>query len=263
MDQLLPQMLRDVIDDDLARAYSWPAPATEESAVAETGAPFIRANMVSSIDGVAAVKGVSASLSSPDDQRLFAILRDLADLVLVGAGTVRQEGYGPSVLSPARQRRRQRWTDRGPLPYAVITNTGLDPDLSFFQTPKGDGARPIVITHAAAADQVRLDRCELVIAGEERVDLPQAKKALGDLGFRHVLCEGGPGLLGSLISQELIDELCLSVSPLLVGAGSGPGLIGNTQLADPVNWTLAGLHSGTNSLFARYRRVITSHSNHG
>ncbi len=249
MDQLLPQNLRDVIDDDLARSYAWPADADTGS----NGA-FVRANMVSSLDGAATVEGVSAGLSNDDDQRIFGILRDLADVVLVGAGTVREEGYGPAELSLRRQNRRRRWTGRGPLPYAVVTNGGLDRGLSLFdEAPYA--ARPIVITNAAAADSVSADRCDVIIAGEDRVDLVAAVQALANLGFAHIQCEGGPGLLGSLVSLGLLDELCLSISPLLVGKSSGPGLIGGTHLPEPIKWTLAGLHSGTNSLFARYRRA--------
>src|SRR3954451_16319297 len=113
-----PDHLDDVDDDDLAAAYAWPAEVARR--------PVLRANMVASIDGGTAVDGKTAGLGSDADQRVFAVMRDLADVLLVGAGTIRAEGYGGIRLGGDRLARRRRWGLGSPPPVAVVTGRGLD-----------------------------------------------------------------------------------------------------------------------------------------
>ncbi len=226
-------------DDDLAALYAWPDGST----------PIVRANMITSLDGGAALDGRSGGLGNEADQHLFAVLRDLADVVLVGSGTVRAEQYAGIRLDPIRRRRREGWgRPADPPPIAVVTGRGLDPNLPLFtdtETP------PIVVTTEAAA--ARVPGCaRRVIAGEQHVDPAAAVAGLAALGFVRIHCEGGPSLLGRLIAAGLVDELCLTIAPLLLGAAATRLL--PTDLADPVGWDPLHLRAGGRHLFARYAR---------
>ena len=228
MRQLLP-FPRDPVD--LAALYGDLPPAGTR--------PTVRLNMIASIDGATAVAGVSGGLGGPADHELFAVLRSQADVVLVAAGTVRAEHYGPAQV-----------------PVAVISRScRLDWDSPFFTaavTP------PIVVTVSQAPVLERKkaeDVADVIIAGEQDVDLAVTLGALAERGFARVLAEGGPSLNGQLTAAGLLDELCLTVSPLLVGgdakrilagpgpqgAGSGPG------------WRLHSLCEQDGFLFLRYR----------
>jgi riboflavin biosynthesis pyrimidine reductase len=199
--------------------------------------PAVRLNMIASIDGATALAGLSGGLGGPADQALFAVLRSRADIVLVAAGTVRAEHYGPLGL-----------------PVAVVSRScRLDWDSEFFTAAT---APPIVITvaNAAATDRKKAaDVAEVVVAGERDVDLAVALGALAERGFAQVLAEGGPTLNGQLAAAGLLDEVCLTLSPLLVGGDakrilSGPGLPGGQR------WRLSSLCEQDGFLFLRYRR---------
>ena len=229
MQRLLPHPA-DLTDDDLLEAYAVPAER------------HVRANFVASADGAVTVEGKSAGLSSPADKRVFDLLRDLADVVLVGAGTVRAEDYGYPGHSPARRARRSR-SGLAELPvFAVVSGSGdLDPGARFFREHPG---RPIVIS--GAGDHLR-DVADVIPAG----DLGAALDALADRGLRRVLCEGGPALLGGLTAAGLLDELCLTVAPLL--AGSGPGRIIAGPAHPPRPLTLRHVLGEDDLLFHSYR----------
>ncbi len=222
--------------------YGWPD---------DLGSPVVRANMIASLDGGSTVDGRSAGLGNAQDERLFSILRDLADVILVGSGTVRAERYGGVVLDARRRARRQRWglSPAAP-PIAVVTARGLDPESPLFtetDTP------PVVITTEIAADRVP-DGITKIITGHDRVNLSVAVSALGVAGHRRVHCEGGPALLASLIADNLLDECCLTIAPLLLGERS-TALV-PVDLRDPVRWTLSGAMIGGSHLFTRYRRAV-------
>ena len=233
----------DAVDDALADHYSWPD---------DLGSPVVRANMIASLDGGSTVDGRSAGLGNAQDERLFSILRDLADVILVGSGTVRAERYGGVVLDARRRARRQRWglSETAP-PIAVVTTRGLDPESPIFtetDTP------PVVITTEIAADRVP-DGITKIITGHDRVNLSVAVSALGVAGHRRVHCEGGPALLGSLIADDLLDECCLTIAPMLLGERS-TALV-PVDLQDPVRWILTSAMVGGSHLFTRYRRAAT------
>mgnify|MGYP003288305023 CR=1 FL=1 len=207
MRQLLPSYLDPV--DPLA-VYGDPPVAD--------GRPGIRFNMIASVDGATAVDGVAGGLANKADQDLFHLLRSLADVVLVAAGTVRAEGYGPSRV-----------------PIAVVTRScNLDWESRFFTA---QNARPVVVTVATAPAEARARAAEVadvVVAGERDVDLPSAVDALGERGWRKVLCEGGPTLNGQLAAAGLLDELCLTLSPLLVGGDAKRLLAGELTEGDAI-----------------------------
>jgi riboflavin biosynthesis pyrimidine reductase len=184
------------------------------------GRPHVLANMVGGLDGSAAISGRVGVLSSPADARLFNELRSLADVVLVGARTVREERYGPVHLP---ERLRQARIDRGrpPTPRIAVVTRTLDFDWTIPLFTSADReSRPFIIT-AGATDPSRLaaaeEHAEVVVAGETTVDLARALVGLRDGGAGVVLCEGGPTLLGELAAADQLDELCLTITPLMGG----------------------------------------------
>jgi riboflavin biosynthesis pyrimidine reductase len=229
MRRLLPGGSGD-LEVDLAQAYANPAAGQS-----------LRANMVATADGAASGgDGLSGSVSGEADKRVFRALRGLADVVLVGAGTARAEGYRPAKL-----------------PIAVVSGR-LDLDLT---APLYAAAehRTIVLTCAQAPPdklvQLR-DLTDVVVCGEAAVDVTQAVAALRDRGLGHVLCEGGPTLLRQLVAAGLLDELCLTVAPVLAGGGAGR-VLGGLALPSPADLTLAQLLEDEGWLFARY--ALRSH----
>ncbi len=196
--------------------------------------PFVRVNMVSTLDGAVAVAGRSGGLGGPGDRLLFSVLRSLADVVLVGAGTARVERYGPAKIPlEAQEIRRQR--GQAPLPtMAVVTLSGaLDWGSRLFT---GGGPRPIVITAGGARSRAlegATDVADVVRTGTGTVDLGAALKALGERGAHHVLCEGGPTLNTGLAAAQLVDELCLTLSPKLAG-GAGGSVAGGWLRGEPL-----------------------------
>jgi riboflavin biosynthesis pyrimidine reductase len=200
------------------------------------GRPSVRLNMIASLDGATAVAGVSGSLGGPGDKRVFDALRSLTDVVLVAAGTVRAEHYGPSAT-----------------PVAVVTRSAsLDWEAPFFTDPI---AKPMVVTvtNAPAGNLERAAQvADVIIAGDDDVDLTRAVVALGERGLSRVLAEGGPTLNGQLAGADLLDEVCLTLSPKIVSGGSkriAPG----DDLTAPIDMTLRSLCEDGGLLFLRYR----------
>lgn len=213
---------------------------------------WLRANFVASADGAAWMDGRSAGLSSPDDKHLFGLLRVLADVVLVGAGTVRIEEYKAARPRPSLAALRD---GRPQVPAIAVVTRSLALDLSapLFTAAPPD-ARTIVITceacdpgRRAAARQV----ADVIVTGGQSVDLGQAMDALAGRGLRRVLCEGGPHLLGGVAASGLLDELSLSVSPTLAGPGAGRIISGPLGPARPLTLKHV-LADDDGFLFCRY-----------
>lgn len=243
--QLLPTPADDV--DPFAAHASALRPAPE-------GRPWVVLNMVASVDGATAVEGRSGALGGPADRRVFSALRSAADVILVAAGTVRAEGYGPPRTPEAQQEARRR-RGQTPFPRIAVVSRSLDLDASsslFVEAPE----RPLVITAADTSVPDALSSvAEVHEAGDAtRVDLAAALALLGQLGHRLVLCEGGPTLNGQLIAAGLVDEVDLTLSPLLVGGDSRRVAEGSTEA--PTGLGLAHLwHDADDDLlFARYAR---------
>jgi riboflavin biosynthesis pyrimidine reductase len=191
-------------------------------APADRSRPALRVNFVSSLDGAITVEGYSEGLSGPADKRVFGLLRMACDALVVAAGTLRHEGYGPVRLDPARRawRLEQGLPEYPPL---VVVSRRLTLDAALPALADAP-VRPYVITCAdapAAARTALAGVAEVLVCGETDVDLASAVAALHDRGLGQLLCEGGPYLLGGLTNADLVDELCLTVSPLLVGPGPG------------------------------------------
>jgi riboflavin biosynthesis pyrimidine reductase len=212
----------------------------------------VRANMVTSLDGEAAFDGRVRQISGATDQALLKALRIFADVVLVGAGTVRAENYGPVVFKDAYRRvREQRGSMTAP-PVAVVTNSGVLPETSRL---RGATPRPIIITTTHARARAADSGADVIAAGTEAVDLTEAVEALKDLGMKHILCEGGPTLLDALVGADLVDELCLTVAPKFAGLQEHtPRLRPANPLSSPRGLTLAHALSHDDFLFMRYAR---------
>ena len=210
MDLLFPQVLPDLSEEQLAGAYAWP----------QGGA--VRFNFVAGVDGGATVAGVSGPLGTSADHRVFELLRRTADVILVGAGTVRTEGYGGALISPesAMRRAAEDLPDHPAVAY-VSGRLDLAPDSAALASLP---VRPLIFTTERADPGRRraLDEvADVVTAGETAVDPALVVERLSESGHRRILCEGGPTLLGSFQAARAVDELCLSLAPLLT-AGSGP-----------------------------------------
>lgn len=187
---------------------------------------YVRAGFVMSADGSIAHGGLSRPLSGESDLTVLRTLRAVADVLLVGAATARAERYRPVRLrQPARDWRARHGRSSGPVLAVVSGSLQLDPDGSLFATAHGDVAdvqRTLVLT-CATADPGRRRALEAVAdvveAGRERVEPALVVAALAERGLARVLCEGGPTLLGMLLADARVDELCLTLSPVLAGAG--------------------------------------------
>jgi|SRR6185503_2777855 len=193
-------------DERLSAAY----------AVDDRSRQSVRLNFVSSIDGAATAGGLSAGLSSSADKRVFDLLRRLCDVVLVGAGTVRAEGYGAMRLDEASVQWR-RANGLAPQPvFAIVSGAlHLDPGSAVFTEAP---VRPVVVTVGASASANReaLSRvADVLVCGAERLEVRAMLGELAKRGLRQVLCEGGPRLFGTLLEADCVDELCLTLSPLL------------------------------------------------
>ncbi len=195
---------------------------------------WVRANMIASLDGGATSDGKSGGLGGPGDRALFHIMREAADVILMGAATVRIENYSGVQLSAAQREARQERGQAEVPPIAVITaSANLDHDSKFFT--RTDVA-PLILTcsNTVADAQHRLGAVAEVIdasgADPGRVDPVMALRILAERNLFRVLTEGGPQLLSTLIENHLLDELCLTVAPLLIGGvarriATGPGQV--------------------------------------
>ncbi len=230
----------DLSDADLIEAYGRPP------------APTLRANFVTSADGAVTLDGYSEGLSGAPDKRVFGLLRMLCDGLLVGAGTLRAEGYGPVRLSEERRSwRRAHGLEPYPTPVVVSARLDLDPTAGFFaQAP----VRPLVLapTRGPAAPAGLDDVAEVLRVGETEVDFPAALAQLRGRGLAQILCEGGPRLFGSLIAADEVDEVCLTVSPLLAGPGAGRIALGAPT--PPRHLTLRHALEADGVLLLRYAR---------
>jgi len=180
--------------------------------------PWVLANMISSVDGAATLEGTSGALGSPADKAMFSALRQVPDVILVASGTVQAEQYRPP-SPPAEVRARREAAGLTPVPRLAIVTGHLNLDLDgplFTDT----ATRPILLTVEAVPEARRQAAgavADVLVAGQGRVQLDQALHLLHQQGIAVVLCEGGPSLLGQLAGADVLDELCLTVSPLLVG----------------------------------------------
>jgi len=193
---------------------------------------WVRANMIASLDGAATgADRHSGTINGAADQRVFRVLRAAADVVLIGAGTARAEGYTTLDVPPALGAARAARGQRSGLELAVISATGALPAALL-----DSGRPPLIVTVADRPDldglRARIGADRVVVAGESRVNLAAAMATFAARGLVRVLAEGGPRVLGDLLGAGLVDEVCLTWSPLLVG-GPAPRIVDHAPWLSP------------------------------
>lgn len=221
--------------------------------------PWVSFNFISSIDGAATVDGLSGKLGNPWDLRVFSLLRQTADVVLVGAATIRAEGYGGELLSaPAQQWRHDNWLPEHP-PLAIVSGSlNLDPaQEAFTQAP----VRPLILTLESALEATPRDRvaalaevAELITVGKDALDPELVISELASRNYKRIHSEGGPTLLGTFAAAGKVDELNLTVSPLLVGGSAGRIAHGPQTSAAASAMELTRILKADSMLFLRYVR---------
>jgi riboflavin biosynthesis pyrimidine reductase len=221
--------------------------------------PWVALGMVTSVDGAASHEGRTAGLGGAADRLAFRRLRDAADIILVGAGTVRDEDYGPGVPDAARRRAR---VARGLAPsprLVIVTAVGrLAADHRVF-TGQDGGPRPVVIAPATVDDATRqrlealTDVADVRRVGGRTVEGRHIVDVLAALGAGGVLCEGGPLLAGSLAEQDLIDEVFVTVAPVML-AGAASRIVSSENPTQPRDLELVELWEADGELLLRYRR---------
>jgi riboflavin biosynthesis pyrimidine reductase len=239
---LFPTAPTELSYDDLAELYAYPVEQ-----------PWLRSNFVTSLDGAAQGTDLrSGSLSSRADKRVFGLLRTLTDVIIVGASTTRAEGYLPVEAGEMRTAIRSR-LGLAPLPAIAVVSRSLRLDPGLLH---GGDAPTVVITTEAAPTHLREQVAEtstVIVAGEADVDIDMAVDALAASGFQRMLCEGGPSLMRSLVASRRLDEICLTVSPLVVG-GERLRMTHGDVIDPPAGYTLRHLLEEDSQLFFRYTR---------
>ena len=237
--------------DGIDQAYAWP------------DKPWLRVNMVTSLDGAAAAAdGLSKGIATPADAHLFGALRGRADAILIGGSTLRAERYRPAPAKPRYEAARAAAGQR-PAPVIAIVSRSLDLPLTddLFVRPV---ERPIVLTSVdapAGAVTAVSAVADVITCGETTVAPTAALAALRDRGLTWVHCEGGPHLLNQLAQQDLIDEWCITISPRVVGATFADGaeprrmLAGGPLPKSPASLQLGHVLEEDGTLFLRYGRT--------
>ncbi|MDR7280936.1 pyrimidine reductase family protein [Catenuloplanes atrovinosus] len=218
--------------------------------------PSLRVNFVASADGAATLDGRSGGLGNANDQHILGLLRRLADVLVVGAGTLRAEGYGPLVLggTAVAWRRDHGMPDHPRLAVVSARLHGLGPEHPSFA---GAPVRPLVVTVGAAPEDRRralADVADVLICGDDELDAAALPEMLAARGLPGVLCEGGPTLFGALVAADRVDELCLTLSPWLAGAGASRIVAGPPAVPRPL--TLRHVLTDDELLFLRYARQV-------
>ncbi len=212
--------------------------------------PWVVVNMAATVDGATAIDGRSGGIGGSGDRLAFHALRSAADVILVGAGTVRAEGYRPVAVPPSLEARRRAAGRPEPARLAVVTRSlDLDPGAALFAGPA-----PIVFTVSGAPSEraaALRDVADVIEVGDHDVDLLRALEVLGDLGARCVVAEGGPTLNGQLVAADLVDELCITIAPTLAGGSSSRPTHGAAPPA-PRSMRLERLLTDGRDLLARY-----------
>ena len=244
--QLLPRQSPQPLDDDAVRALY---------AARDRRLPVVRANFVASIDGAATVGNLSGPLGGAADKRVFDLLRQLSDVIVVGAGTLRTEKYDAMRLSAGASQWRLA-QGLSAQPHFAIVSARLDLDASsevFVNAP----VRPLVLTADTADPEARrrlAPVADVISCGELRAGGRGIVEALTSRGLMQLHCEGGPHLLGTLIADDMLDELCLTTSPLLEG-GRGPRIAAGEMDAVSRSMSLDHVLISADVLFTKYSRI--------
>jgi riboflavin biosynthesis pyrimidine reductase len=227
---------------ELTDAYDYPPNTT-----------WLRANMIASADGAATINGRAGGLGTATDQQVLGVLRALADVVIAGAGTVIAEGYGPAKARPQYQELRAA-AGQPPAPRMVVVSQRLQLDFESKYFTEALQPPVVVTCEAAPADRLLAARkvAEVVVAGDSVVSPARMVDALVALGHRRLLCEGGPTLLATVAADGVLDELCLTIAPMLV-AGPSRRLLDGPLLDPAPKLALTQLlQDDDDLLYARY-----------
>jgi riboflavin biosynthesis pyrimidine reductase len=224
-----------------------------ESRPTPNARPWLYTNMITSLDGATAIDGASGDLGGPADQTVFAALRAVADIIVVGSATAIAEDYRPPGASAAAVR-----IGRGqsPRPALAILSRSLeiDPGRRVFADPDH---RPLILT-VGRASRHRRDRlaevADIVEAGADDLDIGLALRLLRQAGHRRALLEGGPTINGRFAAERLIDEWNLSMAPLMVGGSSARAAHGSAP-GGGTRFDLRRLWMGDGLLFGRWVRA--------
>jgi riboflavin biosynthesis pyrimidine reductase len=241
MRQIWPDHDGAVDDHKLEQLYAYP-----------DARKWLVVNYVASADGAVEVNGRARRLSNPPDQQVLQLGSDLADVLLVGATTAMVENFRGVHPGETTRRRRQRYGLREVAPTAVVT-TGRS--LSADAPVVTDARTPTLVITCAAAPVTKQKAwedagAELLITGEDSVDLTAAIRELTDRGLTRIDCEGGPHLFGALLAADLADELRLTISPLLI-SGTAARIATGSAL-DPIDMELASVLTEDGAMLLRY-----------
>lgn len=223
---------------------------------AEGDRPWVALGMVASADGAVTLDGRSGGLGGDADRRAFGQLRAASDVILVGAGTVRAEDYGPP-RAPADRVAARRTAGLDPAPQLVVVSgsAALDPAARLFRAERDEGVPPPVVIVSAAAPRDRVaalrEVAEVVVQDGRDVDLGEVLAWCGERSDGRVLAEGGPTLNGALLAAGLVDEVFLTLAPQLVGGAAGRIVTGPALGSLPLR--LCELHEHGGELLLRYR----------
>ena len=242
----MPAPVAEVDPMELYPALARPKPA---------GRPWLMINMIASADGAIAVDGTSEALGNPADEAVFSAVRASADWIVAAAGTVRAERYGlPRPGEASRRARLAAGRAERPRLAVVSASLDLDPGLPLFAEQRPGDDQPVILTGSTAASGAvaRLERVAEVV----RLPSPEPQPAeilteLNRRGADVVLSEGGPSFNAQLADAGVIDELCLSIAPLVAG-GSSPRIVHGSRRAVPLNMSIDHLLEASGTLFIRY-----------
>ena len=242
-------------DDDLIDVYRHP--------VGPEGRAWLRTNFVATLDGsISGADGRSGSINTASDHHVFGLHRALADVILVGAQTVRTEGYRAVDLADWQREIRSREGLR-PIPTLAVVSRSLELDPALAHPDRPHGPVMIFTTDhpSAELEPFRAAGIEISMVGgseDQRVDLARAVEDLAAAGMPRILCEGGPRLHRDLLAAELVDELSLTLSPVVVG-GVGRRATSGAALPHQLGFDLHhALWAEDQTLFTGYRRRRTS-----
>ena len=244
--QILPTWIEDVDPLDLYLEDPRPTPSNR---------PWVMVNMIASLDGATAIKGLSGDLGGPADSAVFRAVRASCDWILVASATANAESYGTAKRNEAAVERRLA-SGRSAVPrLAIVTARGtIDPTIPALDRDIADQERTLVIT-GEQADPDRLAALNAEIA-HLPMPRPQPGAVLSELhrrGAAVVLCEGGPTWNGQMVAAGLVDEMCVSISPILAG-GTSSRIVAGAEQAIPAQMHLSRVLTEDDLLFARYTR---------
>lgn len=227
---------------------------SEDRTPRDSRSPWVYINMVSSLDGATALDGVSGGLGGPGDKEVFSALRAQADIIIAGAETVRAESYrAPQTPPKVQSARVARGQTARPLIVVVSGSASLNGNIPLFDDPT---YVPMLVTGtAASASRLRAleTKMDIVRQNNDRVDLSEMLQMLAAQGHKRCLVEGGPSLNGQFISDDLVDEWNMTLSPVLASGSSSRPAHGSAA-AEGHRVDLVRLWEAEGLLFGRWIR---------